>query len=129
MPSLVGSEMCIRDRIMIKSSSDGIDRSGTSIPLGEYGDGWACTNALSFILAIRRNHLRMVMNKYLDLGQQNAPANAGTFCHQETTERLRAVTPTSMRAEQRCLKPGNRSVLASKPPTLWLVCELKAHTP
>ena len=33
---------------MIKSSSDGIDRSGTSIPLGEYGDGWACTNACSF---------------------------------------------------------------------------------
>ena len=34
--------------IMIKSSSDGIDRSGTSIPLGEYGDGWACTNTCSF---------------------------------------------------------------------------------
>ncbi len=83
---------------MVKSSSDGIDRSGTSIPLGEYGDGWACTNDVAFVLAICRNNLRMVIKEISRPRTAKRPGQRwDVFSRQEATERHRAETPTSMR--------------------------------
>ena len=82
---------------MIKSSSDGIDRSGTSIPLGEYGDGWACTNASSFRSCDLQEQSSIGYKKISRPRTAKRPSQRWDVCRQEATERHRAETPTSMR--------------------------------